>query len=254
MKHIKCVLLGDHSCDKTALLVSYTTNTFPNEYISTIFDDYSANISVEDQAINLILWDTSGQEDYKRLRQLSYSQTDIFIILFSLVSPTSLENAENMWLPEIKEHCPKTPYILVGVKKNLRDEFYLHESEYKSKGMSPISFEEGNEMKKKIGARDYIECDVFKQYHINEVFESAVKVVLHNPYETIEENLDKLKNDKKQKKLLQKEEKKRRKQMKKDEKKRLKMEKQAKKNEEKQNKKKLHVDFNVQITFKIHYD
>jgi small GTP-binding protein len=123
MKHIKCVVVGDGAVGKTCLLLSYTTNAFPGEYIPTVFDNYSANVMVEDQQINLQLWDTAGQEDYKKLRPLSYPQTDVFVICFSLVAPTSLENVQNMWIPEVKEHCPTCPYILVGMKSDLRDQF-----------------------------------------------------------------------------------------------------------------------------------
>jgi small GTP-binding protein len=179
MKHIKCVVVGDGAVGKTCLLLSYTTNAFPGEYIPTVFDNYSANVMVEDQQINLQLWDTAGQEDYKKLRPLSYPQTDIFVICFSLVAPTSLENVQNMWVPEVKEHCPTTPYILVGMKSDLRDQFASNADEFRAKGWEPVPASKAEEMKKAIGARNYIECSARIQYNLKEVFEAAIKVVLH---------------------------------------------------------------------------
>ena len=66
------------------------------------------------------LWDTAGQEDYDRLRPLSYSNSDVFLACFSLTNTTTLHNIEIKWIPELQKHVKNAPIILVGCKKDLR--------------------------------------------------------------------------------------------------------------------------------------
>lgn len=88
------------------------------------FDNYSAPMQVDTIQVSLGLWDTAGQEDYDRLRPLSYPQTDVFLICFSVASPSSFENVTSKWYPEIKHHCPDAPIILVG-KLLMRNYIFL---------------------------------------------------------------------------------------------------------------------------------
>lgn len=89
---IKCVTIGDGAVGKTSLLISYTTNKFPSDYVPTIFDNYAVSIMIGDTAYTLGLFDTAGQEDYDRLRSLSYPNSDVFVVCFSIINPTSYDN------------------------------------------------------------------------------------------------------------------------------------------------------------------
>ncbi|KAK8841577.1 hypothetical protein M9Y10_027202 [Tritrichomonas musculus] len=77
-------------------------------------------------------------------------------MLLSFIFPYSLSNVENEWVPEVKKYCPGIPYILVGTKCFLRNRAKRHPADY---NLTFVTTEEGEEMKRKIGAQEYIECE-----------------------------------------------------------------------------------------------
>jgi len=171
MMNIKCVTVGDGAVGKTCMLISYTTNSFrADEYIPTVFDNYMANVLVDGKLISLGLWDTAGQEDYDRLRPLSYPGTDVFLACFSTISASSFANIKEKWVPEIMHNCPAAPVILVGTKTDLREtQQFRHQA---------ISTEQGQKLCKEIDAACYCECSALTQDGLKEVFDSAIRSVL----------------------------------------------------------------------------
>ncbi|CAH1766977.1 9406_t:CDS:2 [Entrophospora sp. SA101] len=132
---------------------------------------------VDGKPINLGLWDTAGQEDYDRLRPLSYPQTDVFLICFSLVSPSSFENVRSKWYPEITHHAPNIPIILVGTKLDLREDKDTI-NKLRQKSQLPISYPQGLQMAKDIAAVRYLECSALTQKGLKNVFDEAIRAVL----------------------------------------------------------------------------
>jgi len=177
MQTIKCVVVGDGAVGKTCLLISYTTNKFPSEYVPTVFDNYAVTVMIGDEPYTLGLFDTAGQEDYDRLRPLSYPQTDVFLVCFSVVSPASFENVKEKWFPEVHHHCPGVPCLIVGTQMDLRDDPAFIEKLSKNK-QKPITSEQGSRLAKELGAHKYTECSALRQKGLKDVFDEAIIAAL----------------------------------------------------------------------------
>ncbi|KYO30023.1 cell division control 42-like protein [Alligator mississippiensis] len=180
MQTIKCVVVGDGAVGKTCLLISYTTNKFPSEYVPTVFDNYAVTVMIGGEPYTLGLFDTAGQEDYDRLRPLSYPQTDVFLVCFSVVSPSSFENVKEKWVPEITHHCPKTPFLLVGTQIDLRDDPSTIEKLAKNK-QKPITPETAEKLARDLKAVKYVECSALTQKGLKNVFDEAILAALEPP-------------------------------------------------------------------------
>ena len=103
--------------------------------------------------VDLVLVDVwpHASQDYDRLRPLSYPQTDVFLVCFSVISPASFENVKNKWVPEISHHAPGVKFILVGTKMDLRDDPETT-SKLQEKGLQCISDKEGRDFKQQAGS------------------------------------------------------------------------------------------------------
>jgi cell division control protein 42 len=135
---------------------------------------------IGDEPYTLGLFDTAGQEDYDRLRPLSYPQTDVFLVCFSVTSPASFENVREKWFPEVHHHCPGVPCLIVGTQTDLRDDPQVREKLAKQK-MQPVRKEDGEKMAKELGAVKYVECSALTQFKLKDVFDEAIVAALEPP-------------------------------------------------------------------------
>ncbi|KAG2378739.1 hypothetical protein C9374_007887 [Naegleria lovaniensis] len=177
-KRFKVVFVGDCAVGKTCLLISFTENEFDEDHVPTVIDNRIQTVKYKDEDVILNLWDTAGQEDFDNLRLLSYPETDIFIVCFSVVCPDSLKNIKQLWMKEISEHgkafSQTVPCILVGTKTDLRtDERTLHD--LKEIGQEPVSFEKAQQFAQENGFYFYRECSALTREGIEEVIQSAIE-------------------------------------------------------------------------------
>ncbi|BGP37726.1 RHO4 protein [Rhodotorula kratochvilovae] len=170
---VKLTCVGDGGVGKTCLLIVYSQKRFPTDYIPTVFENYVLNKPYGDKIVEFALWDTAGQEEYDRLRPLSYPETHVLFICFAVDVPASLENVEDKWYPEVSHFCPDTPIVLIATKTDLRtDERAL--GLLRAQGRYPITRDEGAAAAARIGAR-YAEVSAISGLGVEEVFDLALR-------------------------------------------------------------------------------
>jgi len=164
-QNVKIVAVGDGAVGKTCLLIVYSKKEFPNEYVPTVFENYTCHVPVNDKRVAISLWDTAGQEEYEKLRPLSYPNTDVFLVCFSVDNHKSLENVTTKWVPELKHHVNNPQILLVGTKADCVPR--------------QVTSAEGEDTRKAIGAFAYLECSAKQSREsVTKVFEAAIKFVL----------------------------------------------------------------------------
>ncbi|XP_038862303.1 rho-related GTP-binding protein RhoE-like [Salvelinus namaycush] len=166
---IKCkiVVVGDSECGKTALLNVFAKDSFPEGYIPTVFENYTASFEIDTQRVELRLWDTSGSAYYDNVRPLSYPDADAVLICFDISRPDTLDSVLKKWKGEIQEFCPNTKMLLVGCKSDLRTDLFTKSNS----GHTPVSYDQGSNMAKQISA-PYIECSSLQS-------ENSVRDIFH---------------------------------------------------------------------------
>jgi small GTP-binding protein len=172
---VKLVVVGDGAVGKTSLLISYATNNFPTDYVPTVFENYTARKKRGEETILLHLWDTAGQEEYDRLRPLSYPGADVVLLCFSTVSQASYDAIRDKWAPEVNHYIHEVPHLLVGTKIDLRE---AQHPDPNSGKFEPITLEMGQSMAKQIKAAKYLEVSSKTRQGLEEVFAQAIDLVL----------------------------------------------------------------------------
>ena len=126
--------------------------------------------------------DTPGQDDFDTLRPLVYPNTDVFLLCFSVVSPSSFANIREKWIPEIKKSREKgakkhVPIILVGTQSDLRNDVNTRVELAKYKEQ-PVTETEAKKLAKDLGCENFIETSALTQHNLKEVFDKAIMASL----------------------------------------------------------------------------
>ncbi|KAM9296911.1 rho-related GTP-binding protein RhoN [Gastrophryne carolinensis] len=171
MVRCKIVVVGDTQCGKTALLHVFAKDCYPENYVPTVFENYTASFEIDKQRIELNMWDTSGSAYYDNVRPLAYPESDAVLICFDISRPETLDSVLKKWQGETQEFCPSAKIILVGCKLDMRTDLNTLR-ELSKQRLIPVTHEQGSTQARQIGAVAYVECS-------SKVSENSVRDVFH---------------------------------------------------------------------------
>jgi Ras family protein A len=129
----------------------------------------------------LALFDTAGEEDFDRLRPLSYSDTNVVLICFCVNHPASALNVIDKWIPEIRHFCGHCPVILVACKTDLRSDPQVIKK-LKEQGEKPVATELGKHIASQIKVDAYMECSAKTCEGVQEIFDHAARLSLNKRF------------------------------------------------------------------------
>ena len=164
----KLHLVGDAKVGKTALCHAYLKNTFKDYDSDTVVKAYLAPTQLIDgkkYELNIIM-DIGHSETGSSISKICHTMSNVIIFVFSVVDLHSFKSVQKKWIPEIKEHCPNTPVILVGNKTDLRE-----------KDNENATIEMGEQLASEINAVGYFECSCRdgRTAIIEEIFRAAAR-------------------------------------------------------------------------------
>ncbi|KAH7075998.1 small GTPase superfamily [Paraphoma chrysanthemicola] len=178
----KLVIVGEGASGKTCANIVWTKGYIPEVYVPTVFENYVGDALVDSIHVEMAVFDTAGQEDYDRLRPLSYPNSHIIIITYAIDSHASLDNVLEKWISEVVHFCQGLPIVLAGLKGDLRHDQETVEKLARYHGLEPVTFKEGYDMAKKIGAAAFVECSALTHEGVRAVYETASRLAIsHGP-------------------------------------------------------------------------
>lgn len=173
-RKIKCVLVGDQAVGKTSLAVSYSNDTFPDEYIPTAYDTYNVVVKVDGEPIQVEICDTAGEDELNPLRHLCYPGTDVFMLCFSVVKPTTFESAWTRWAEELTRIGAAV--VLVGTQADMRSSRAVGQ-QLRRAGQVPVTAAHAQDLAARLNA-PYIETSAKTCNQLKEAFDEAITLGL----------------------------------------------------------------------------
>ena len=172
------LMVGDSRAGKTALATRFRTGKFEERYSRTGFESRGSSIVMQGKRIKFTIYDTTGHHGQNSQREVAYREADVFLLCYKISDPSSLFSAINHWVPELRQHAPATPILLVGCAEDLRNDRAVLQSLAKH-GRSCVSPDQARSLSQQMGALGCVQTSAKTSCSgPQQVFELAAKISL----------------------------------------------------------------------------
>ena len=133
MEPVKVVLIGEAGVGKTSIISRFTKDIFDKDQISSSSAQFiSKEIKVNNQSINLDIWDTAGQEKYRSLARMFYKESQVIVFVYEIINKKSFDALKNYWYKEALNNSTAQFYFVVGNKSDLYEREEVSDDEAKA--------------------------------------------------------------------------------------------------------------------------
>ncbi|GFU54525.1 transforming protein RhoA [Nephila pilipes] len=168
--YVQILVVGHQQCGKSCLVLAFQNEVFPpvTHFLSK---QYLADIELNGKTKKSMIWDLDASPQYLDARKEAYEEADVILLCFSIDGNVSLTQKTEVWIQEIRNYCPQTPVILVGLKNELR---------HRREQSGLITKEEANRLRETQSFVNYMEASAVIKDGVNEIFTAAVRVAIQN--------------------------------------------------------------------------
>ena len=129
----KLIVVGNISTGKSSILNRFVNETFEEDYQATIGLDFqSKNITIHDQDVRLILYDTAGQEKFRSLIPMYIREAQIILLIYDVSNRESFESLPKWFSDILDVKNNEAVFVLVGNKIDLENERQVSTEEGKN--------------------------------------------------------------------------------------------------------------------------
>ncbi|CAL6029746.1 Rac/Rho-like_protein [Hexamita inflata] len=161
---MNCILVGDRTVGKSSLATLLQTGRFYQENVPTVHDIVRKTIIHNSQSIKYYLWDSSNNNVYDNSISILYRKADVVLVCYAVDNIISFNNTVSKWIPEIKQFMPSKPFILVGLKSDLRFE------------KDSVCEQEAKTVADKFNAQTHIYCSSLINNNINLLLSTTIQI------------------------------------------------------------------------------